>query len=299
MRYDSHVDFFAFDCRNPRAGMRHVSFVDALVLNSEEHKVGIFAPINFFHSPERKNSNVKKIGAWAIDMDEGSKPQQMAKLMRSPLEPSIIVESKRGYHAYWLARNARTENYKEVVAKRLVPYFGADKNATDISRVLRVPNFKHWKDENDPFDVKEVYRNEGAFYTEPQMHAYFPNPDDRKKREARPKHIAFENDGFWSRVYELNCEHALDAFSGDAIVSGEMYDFKNAGGRGGKNIIVNGEGTSCWIDANGKIGSSDGGGPSIANWLYWHCKDWAMVAKALINKFPELETSIFHEKHQA
>lgn len=245
---------------------------------------GIFATVNRFDGP-RQIPNLAAIIAWAIDIDTGTKAEQRRKLRYAPLAPSIVVEVKRGYHVYWLAKDATPERWNDVVADRLVPYFGADKNARDLARILRVPGFRHLKDPADPFDVREVHRS-GATYTEAEMLAAFPAaPKIVKTAPSRP--VATGAGDFWERVASMDARAALERLSGTPAVNGEEYDFRPT--RGGWNILVNGKGSSCWIDANGRIGSADGGGPTVAQWLKWFGRSYREVAELIRRYFPEVE----------
>jgi hypothetical protein len=106
------------------------------------------------------------------------------------------------------------------------------------------------------------------------------------ERHKKAKRAAPVTGSFWDRVWNLNCEEALYRLSGTHYVSGETYSFKN-NSNGSRNILVNGKGTSCWVDQEGRIGSLDDGGPTIAQWLHWFHKDYRKVAEMIKEVFPE------------
>lgn len=60
-------------------------------------------------------------GAWAVEMNKILRP----RLLRSPLVPSLIVETRHHYQVYFVAKNPLAENRRAVVEERLVPYFSA------------------------------------------------------------------------------------------------------------------------------------------------------------------------------
>lgn len=220
-------------------------------------------------------------------MDAGTKDEQRARLNRSPLEPSLIVETKRGYQAYWNAKSgASQEHWNDVMINRMVPYFGADPNARDIARILRAPGFYHMKDPSDPFMVSVVYRAEVS-YREEQMLQVFP--DKSKPKEVRKtREYRESNDGFWWAAGELDCADALTRLSGHPAVGFEQYEFYRTGS-GNLNIKINGKSTSCWIDKNGKLGSLDHGGPSIIQWLKWFGNNSIQdIAEVLKEIYPHL-----------
>lgn len=246
---------------------------------------GIFWTVNDFRNAIRRIDQLVQLRSWAIDMDEGTKSEQRARLHRSPLEPTLIVETKRGYQAYWNAKDAVPEHWNAIVLGRLVPFFGADKNARDIARILRVPGYLHLKDPTKPFLVKTVHTCPVA-YTEQQIaRAFQPVQEAPQKVHERVKreNKFADSDDFWDRVWQLDCEQALERLGPHL---GESYTFR--GNRNGKkNILVDGKGTSCFIDGNGRIGSLSGGGPTVFQWIKWFGKSQKDAIELIKRVFPE------------
>lgn len=274
--------------------------------NTPELGFGIFATVNSFNGPRRKDC-LARINAWAVDMDEGTKEQQARRLLGAPLVPSLIIETKRGYQAYWIAKDGKAEHWNAIVLERLVPYFGADKNARDICRILRVPGFLHLKDPSDPFLIRIAWKHPVS-YSERQVAAAFawvPDPKavkhaedeerrstERQQRELARKHAAESGaaytETFWEAVFNLDCEEGLRRLSGHWAVGGEKYDFRRTG-RGNLNIFVNGASSPCFIDGAKRIGSPSDGGPTLAQWLRWFKHDWKTVVAILKELFPQLD----------
>ena len=259
---------------------------------NENYQHGIFWTVNEFQSSEsRRQENIKKILAWTADIDVGTKAEQ-SKLVEKYPSPTAVVETKRGFQIYYAANNGTVENYKLIQTQFVVPSLGGDMNARDMSRILRVPCFYHWKDPTDPFFCKLVHYQDVS-YTEAQIMAAFkdhrePEKEEREAKRTIQKALSSTGDGgVFDRIWNLDCELALMRLSGTEAVSYEKYDFKN-NSNGKMNLIVNDLGTSCFIDAQGRIGSLDGGGPTIWNWLYWFHKDHKRVYKLMKQYFPEL-----------
>jgi hypothetical protein len=266
-----------------------------------ERGEGIFASVNEFNGA-RRIENLIRIRAWPIDMDTGSKAEQRERILASPLVPSRIVETKRGHQVYWFAKDGRKEHWNALVLERLVPWFGADKNARDIARILRVPGYLHLKDPSTPFLVRRCpIRNapKRIAYTERQLADAFPWVPDPSMQRARHEEqvraaraetpVSFpQTDDFWERVYNLDCEEGLRRLSGHWAVGGEQFTFRRCS-NGNLNILVGGKGTSCFIDGNRRIGSLSGGGPTLATWIRWYGHDWATAAKVLRELYPQLE----------
>lgn len=269
--------------------------------NTPELGFGIFMTVNDFDGARRKE-NLRRINAWPIDIDAGTKQEQHARLHSSPLPPSVIVETKRGYQAYWMAKDAQAKHWNAIVLERLVPFFGADKNARDLCRILRVPGFLHLKDPADPFQIKTVWKWDVA-YTEQQMARAFewvPNAAtlEQAKREAQAKERElarqrataagmFTSETLWDAIWNLDCEDGLRRLSGHWAVGGEQYTFRSTT-RGNRNVFVNGKSSSCFIDENKRIGSLDGGGPTLVQWLRWFRHDWKVVIDVLKDLYPHL-----------
>lgn len=267
---------------------------EAHQFNTPEQGYGIFVTVNSFSGARRKE-NLTRINSWCVDMDDGAKAQMAAKLESSPLIPSLVVETKRGFQAYWDAADGKPEHWNVLVLESLVPYFGADKNARDLCRILRAPGFLHLKDPADPFPCNAIHRR-NVRYTELQIHRAFPwvrNEQAAKDehREHRREHAkatgTITGESFWDAVYNLDCRDALERLSGSGAVNGESYTFRQCS-NGNLNILVDGKGTSCWIDTNGRIGSMSNGGPTVYAWLRWYRVPERECVEILKKLYPHL-----------
>lgn len=101
---------------------------------------------------------------------------------------------------------------------------------------------------------------------------------------------------FYEALGSLDQRSVLEHLSGSSIVNGERFAFKSMG-RGKYNLFVDRgggfEGTSNFIDSNGKIaarntGKADGG-PLASQWLRWYHDDDKAIRKGLTELVPELE----------
>jgi hypothetical protein len=108
-----------------------------------------------------------------------------------PLSPSMIVESSPGhFHRYWVVADEWPADERgradfAAVMERMVESYGSDKNAKDISRVLRLPGFMHRKADKGPvtpFMVRIIESN-GQKFTRAEIIAAFP-PVERPKNET-------------------------------------------------------------------------------------------------------------------
>lgn len=248
---------------------------DALTWN--ERGFGIFHTVNEFQG-SRKKENLCRIFAWAVDMDAGTKDEQLRRIAAG-LVPSRIIETKRGFQPYFNAKDASVERHP-ILMQRLVAFYGADPRAKDLSRLLRTPGYFHMKEPTDPFLIRQIWEWTVS-YTEAQMLLFYPPSPaelaEQEKDHNRERRILHKIGGlpksqasiqFWGDLWNMNQEYALARLSGHPAVNGEVYTFKrNASGT--KNIFVNGQSTSTWIDTAGRIGSFDKGGPTVFQWLKW------------------------------
>lgn len=75
---------------------------------------------------------------------------------KKELETALVVETKNGFHIYWVLRDGLLHRFK-AIQEAIVRMFGTDAAVTDIARILRLPYFYHLKDVMDPFFVKVVH----------------------------------------------------------------------------------------------------------------------------------------------
>ena len=252
---------------------------------------GIFHSVNEF-TGGRRTTHLEKLRYFYVDLDKGSK-RSMVRLIEEGLIPTRVVESKNGFHIYWQVRGkVSVEDYKEIL-KRLIWHYKGDKNAADVTRILRTPGYYHLKDPSSPFLVRIVFEASAAdpiSYGVSQMRYWFEpvpeKPQPHQIHKPRTQDVKASDD-FWERVYNFDCREALKRFSGKPFVNGEVYDFYQVPS-GNLNIKVNGKTTSCFIDQNGRIGSSDGGGPSFWQWLHWYGLSHKEINDIARQEIPEL-----------
>ena len=181
-----------------------------------------------------KDKETKKIIQERYNNDY-SKDKQLENIMNLIIKPSMIIETKNGYHCYWKLKepitiesyttdNEHIKNWKYIeqgIQEKLV----ADKSTTNINRLFRTPYFYHRKHPDDSFLVEIKHIDERTF-TETEMLDYFklpekPKPEPKKRTYDYPDNLKSTNfaDGFirwW-----------LDKYS-NTIDGGRHYTMKNA-----------------------------------------------------------------------
>ncbi len=141
-----------------------------------------------------KKTEITNFNSCFIDLDTGKRdgkylPEQEVNIIKKrmleeikhfSLKPSIIVETRNGYHVYWLLKETRDIDASmwEDLQRRLVDYFeslGADKSIIKPNQLMRLPYtkwYKPWTGE-DPFEVKVVELN-GTRYNIEDLNKVLP-----------------------------------------------------------------------------------------------------------------------------
>jgi predicted P-loop ATPase len=132
---------------------------------------GIYVTVNQTDLKGRKKENITAVRAVWTDVD--GEPKQ-----KPPLKPSIINKTAGGLHYYWLAKDLKNDEC-EKVNKLIAKFMGGDKNACDVSRVLRIPGFDHCKGER--IEVANVFSFLDAEYPLNQLLNGFSTPEEPQK----------------------------------------------------------------------------------------------------------------------
>lgn len=188
------------DIELKKQGAFEVSRQQALELNKKGY--GIFYTPNDFNGA-RKAANLVKINYWFVDIDEGEKSDMLSKINNLPIKPTMIIESKKGYHCYWKANDATEEKFRDIQTG-LISRLNGDKACKDLARLLRCPDFYHMKDINNPFLIKIVYQDDRSYNESRMLLAYeLPKPK-YKKLEYKGDKADFLVEGNWDKIFKLN-----------------------------------------------------------------------------------------------
>lgn len=104
----------------------------------------------------------------AKDFD-GGKEDIIPHINSLPLEPTAVVDSGGGYHAYWLFdspvyfNNDEERNEFSQLQWRWVKFTGGDDGAKDLARILRLPGTVNHKYDSKP--IVEFIWNDGPVYS--------------------------------------------------------------------------------------------------------------------------------------
>jgi KaiC/GvpD/RAD55 family RecA-like ATPase len=119
-------------------------------------RAGIFVTVNATDLRGRRAENVMGLRALFVDCDTGDLPAL-------PVAPSMVVQSGRGQHAYWLLVPGQEISRFRESQEHLAEALGTDPRIKDLPRVMRVPGFLHQKGE--PFRVQLLSAEPDRYFT--------------------------------------------------------------------------------------------------------------------------------------
>ena len=143
------------------------AIADTLYKHNEKHR-GIYFVVNF---GGHEDTEITRINAQFMECDELSLEEQLRQIEAFPLEPSLIVKTRKSLHTYWLIKDGDVAAFRRV-QKRLAAQFHGDKTCVNESRVLRLPGFYHCKEE--PVMVECIHFRPELRYTQAELEAALP-----------------------------------------------------------------------------------------------------------------------------
>lgn len=144
------------------------TLLDELRAENDGEQRGIFFVVN---PGGHKDAEITAVAAQFVEADDLPLAQQWDNLMAFPLAPSIVVQTRKSLHGYWLlagdgdhgrSRIAPTDQPQTLVSdtadsarlarftplqKMLAAHFAGDPVIANPSRVMRLPGFDHHKGE--------------------------------------------------------------------------------------------------------------------------------------------------------
>ncbi|MCH1962328.1 phage/plasmid primase, P4 family [Clostridium perfringens] len=178
-----------FKGKNLSFNMKDFQSKSKVLMAHNEANRGIFFVVN---SGGNSDSKINKINAQFFECDTLSLEEQLENISKFPLEPSIIVQTKKSLHVYFLIKNGKVEKFRDI-QKKLAKHFNGDGSCINESRVMRVPGFYHCKEE--PVRVKCIKFNPNLFYTQEDLERelsyseseFIVNDDNYIKKEETNK----------------------------------------------------------------------------------------------------------------
>lgn len=112
-------------------------------------------PLEQFQSIEitqNKRGHYRLLAQRTAKRVAGLKKQFISK-HQSSLKDTMIIETKNGFHVYWVIQGGSVGNFVPI-QKALARKFSSDPLITNLSRVMRIPGFYHMKNAESPYLVK-------------------------------------------------------------------------------------------------------------------------------------------------
>lgn len=117
--------------------------------DANRDRAGIYVTVNHTDGRGRLVSNVTGLRALFVDCDGSAD----LSTVQWPLLPSIVVQrDDTHWHAYWLLETGEALGDFTPAQVQLAAFYRSDVSVKDLSRVMRVPGFSHWKGE--PIQVR-------------------------------------------------------------------------------------------------------------------------------------------------
>lgn len=181
------------------------SLEKVLARNTPDIKDGAYFTVNGFANFEegsqkgRTKANVTTFNCNFLDIDlTPEKRRTQAELVYrglcdTGLQPTSVVLTGKGLHVYWVYKApAPFSEYKlreyEILQSAIVEHFkaeGADRQARDAARVLRVPGAAYYDGRGEhSADVELLYFNPGVRYDPSEIAGYFKNSIRIETREG-------------------------------------------------------------------------------------------------------------------
>ena len=193
------------------------------LLQEELDGENVYISLNTFFSTYRRVEFLKELKAHFIDLDvyntKFTKDQILMHLEeehfgRTIPRPNLIIDSGRGFYLIWLINTVPSKALplwkavEEYLYSILKP-FGADRQALDPTRVLRVPGSINSKVNSI---VKIIEEYDYIYDLREIQSEYLPELEERKaKKKGRPKKIVYvhrERSLYYARIQDITklCE---------------------------------------------------------------------------------------------
>jgi hypothetical protein len=201
---------------------------------------------------KRRADSIKQITWVFADIDDGTQEEQLAKIKKCELQPTILVKTGKGYHAYWHAEELTRDEFTQTI-KGIIKFLDSDPAVKDPNRLLRLPPFKHMKGEPKEIEIVEINSKR---YSKAELLNAFPY------EEEKPKPICFSDDDDLRKIKSIPVGDVLSAL-GVLVKDGFIWE--------------NGKQTSAHINERenyiNRFSGKEGSGSNIDAVMVWGNKN--------------------------
>ena len=134
----------------------------------------------------QKDKEVEACGsprAQFMEIDDIPFNEQWDIIRRFKLTPSVIIQTKKSLHTYWLLKGDPTFEQWKTIQGKLVNMFGSDGKIINPSRVMRLPSYYHNKDSQDTVLCKLLSFHPERRYTQEELLNCLPVNDYAEIKE--------------------------------------------------------------------------------------------------------------------
>ncbi len=208
-------------------------------LNLEGYEA--YFTVNGFESaPNAKLENCSSLNAFFVDID-GRKDLEELDAIKKKLDPTFILETKNGYHIYWLLdepifkAEVPEDEWKAAIKKwerveqAIVLDLKADLVVKDVPRILRQPDTYYWKKSGADYlegtdgvlKIKGIYKEVSHTYSMDHVAEVFPvkeevivydSSDNAANGTSLRKYAEDERRDFFNRVNKAYPLEQRDSF---------------------------------------------------------------------------------------
>ena len=194
----------------------HYKYKDLIELKFDEYNV--YITLNTFYKTYRRIECIKELNALFIDLDTYktgfTKEQILINLNENHFKqsmpiPNFIIDSGRGLYLIWLIKKVPSmalplwEAVEEYFYKTLKE-FGADRQALDATRILRVPGSFNSKTHTE---VKIIDNYDYLYELREIQSEYMPELSEKAPvRRGRPKKVKYifrERSLYYARIMDI------------------------------------------------------------------------------------------------
>ncbi|MFN3453468.1 MAG: hypothetical protein ACK41T_00810 [Pseudobdellovibrio sp.] len=261
--HDSNPDMKTLDLYN-----------DVEISDYNRKGYGVFALAN--EGNGFKDVDIHKVNSWFVDIDFKISPKLNIEIVFDslPLIPSCIIDTKNGFHIYFMAKDGNLSNFK-IIQRNLVKLIhGSDPQVINLSRIMRVPDFCHMKNANEPYLVSKIFESDVSYYEKQLLDLIDFEDDEEELISEKTKTLISSKpnkENIFDFIRHYDSKIILERLSGTSAVGYKNYKFLKRGMH--YNIIVDGKDSGCFINHNGNVIGNDGYRGGAVEWLTWYTND--------------------------
>ncbi len=154
-----------------------------IIAKYNQRKYGTWFTPNSMKNGKRRKIDTSRFNAIVLDMDFKGTVEEIAEqkaiklkeLLDLQLKPTVIVETRNGYHLYWFLVLGTIIDIEVFAALQILMQqkLDTDPGSLGAEHLFRVPGYNHWKVQDDPFMCQIIHADYTKRYTYDELvHKY-------------------------------------------------------------------------------------------------------------------------------